>query len=303
MAETTLDISSQAEALARRVAQQVKAGSITYGKRYVKGIVFGTEVQISQYSGFASAPGELVYSTDGHRLYLFDGTKQGGYPVAMKGDIVQTAATATATGLAAGVAPTVSVTSSDKGFSFTFGIPKGEKGDQGDTGPKGDPGDAGTSLMFSVEGNSAAPVALKGLRVTQSADGKGVKSLLVTTTEGGVNRELAVQTDTSGLVSREGDRGRLAGYEAITADTAALTIDQDSPDDQITSGAVTVQPTDTSDICWTKTVTLTAETPVVRLGGGWRWVGDSAPTLKQYGLLVLARRKNVGTANFITRGS
>ena len=55
--------------------------------------------------------------------------------------------TATASSLTAGTTPTVTVSASgdntSKVFSFTFGIPKGDKGDTGDTGPKGDTGDTG----------------------------------------------------------------------------------------------------------------------------------------------------------------
>ena len=58
--------------------------------------------------------------------------------------------TATAAQLASTAAPTVTVTASGddtaKVFSFSFGIPKGEKGDTGETGATGPQGAAGTSV-------------------------------------------------------------------------------------------------------------------------------------------------------------
>ena len=54
--------------------------------------------------------------------------------------------TATATGLDAGNAPTVIVTTAEDGTkALAFGIPKGDKGDTGATGPKGDKGDIGAT--------------------------------------------------------------------------------------------------------------------------------------------------------------
>lgn len=62
--------------------------------------------------------------------------------------------TASATGLSAGSSPTVSVTASgsntSKVFSFTFGIPKGDKGDTGATGSTGATGQAATIAVGTV---------------------------------------------------------------------------------------------------------------------------------------------------------
>ena len=66
---------------------------------------------------------------------------------------------ASATALGAGVAPTVTVTTSgdatEKVFTFTFGIPKGDKGDKGTTGDKGADGKTPT-LSINANGELIA---------------------------------------------------------------------------------------------------------------------------------------------------
>ena len=120
----------------------------------------------------------------------------------------------------------------------------------------------------------------------------------------GLDTALAAKADSSALTSlipKTGARGQLAGYESITEDTQNLTITASSPDDQITSGTVTVSATSLDGISWTKTVLLTGASPQVSLDPSWAWVGGSAPTLTQYGLLVLAKRNGVGIANFVSK--
>ena len=118
----------------------------------------------------------------------------------------------------------------------------------------------------------------------------------------GLDTALAAKADSSALTSlipKAGARGQLAGYESITEDTQNLTITASSPDDQITSGTVTVSAISQDSTSWTKTVLLTGASPQVSLDPSWAWVGGSAPTLTQYGLLVLAKRNGVGIANFV----
>lgn len=120
----------------------------------------------------------------------------------------------------------------------------------------------------------------------------------------GLDTALATKADSSALTSlipKTGARGQLAGYESITEDTQNLTITASSPDDQITSGTVTVSAASLDGISWTKTVLLTGASPQVSLDSSWAWVGGSAPTLTQYGLLVLAKRNGVGIANFVSK--
>ncbi len=53
----------------------------------IRGQAYGTEAQIASYSGSTQAPGQLVWSTDGHRMYVMDGATQGGYKIAMVADL------------------------------------------------------------------------------------------------------------------------------------------------------------------------------------------------------------------------
>lgn len=59
------------------------------------GQAFGTEAQIAEYLGRTDRVGQLVWSTDGHRLYVMDGSTKGGYAVAMRTEMnnVQSALT------------------------------------------------------------------------------------------------------------------------------------------------------------------------------------------------------------------
>lgn len=63
--------------------------------------------------------------------------------------------TATATGLDAGSAPTVDVTTGEDGARvLSFGIPKGDKGDTGATGPQGPKGDTGDIGNLTINGKA-----------------------------------------------------------------------------------------------------------------------------------------------------
>ena len=53
----------------------------------IRGQAYGTEAQIASYTGSTEAPGQFVWSTDGHRMYVMDGSTPGGYKVAMVADL------------------------------------------------------------------------------------------------------------------------------------------------------------------------------------------------------------------------
>jgi len=55
--------------------------------------------------------------------------------------------TVSATGLAAGAAPTATLGGTSAARTIAFGIPKGDKGDTGAVGPKGDKGDPGKGVV------------------------------------------------------------------------------------------------------------------------------------------------------------
>ena len=79
--------------------------------------------------------------------------------------------TATATGLDAGNAPTVIVTTAEDGTkALAFGIPKGDKGDTGATGPKGDKGDKGDTGPQGPKGDKG-DTGPQGIPGNSGADG------------------------------------------------------------------------------------------------------------------------------------
>ena len=74
--------------------------------------------------------------------------------------------TAEATSLEPGAVPTVEVQASgddtSKVFSFTFGIPKGDKGEKGDTGEQGEKGDTGEQGEKGDKGDPGTPFTILG---------------------------------------------------------------------------------------------------------------------------------------------
>lgn len=95
-------------------------------------------------------------------------------------------------------------------------------------------------------------------------------------------------------INLSGSRGKLAGYEAATAGT---TVNQDSPDSQYASAAVTVQ-AGTAGTSWTKVVKMSAGT--ASFTGSWFWVGGKAPEFKYPGLLVCHWNNDQGLINYIS---
>lgn len=110
--------------------------------------------------------------------------------------------------------------------------------------------------------------------------------------------------DVSGLIPKTGDRGTLVGYETITTEGSTdVTVDRDTPDTFLTSGAIKTKALDPGNAneCWTKVCALTSTSPTVTLGNGWAWNGGKAPTLKQYDLVVFNKTRGLGTATHIHR--
>lgn len=93
-------------------------------------------------------------------------------------------------------------------------------------------------------------------------------------------------------INLTGARGLVAGYESIGNHT---TITDTSPDSNETSAAVTVN-NGQAGVCWTKVVHLTAASPAVTLGPGWKWQNGTNPELKQNGFLVLCWCNTMGLA-------
>lgn len=107
----------------------------------------------------------------------------------------------------------------------------------------------------------------------------------------------ATKTELNAKISKTGNRGTISGYETCGSSN---TINQDSPDSNVTGSDITIQ--DGSDnTSWTKTIRCTASAPVVNLGSKWVWSGGSTPTLKQNGILVCAWLGNEGIVSFISK--
>ena len=128
--------------------------------------------------------------------------------------------TASTTGLAAGAAPTVSVTPSGpntaKIFAFTFGIPKGDKGDTGAQGPKGDTGAKGETGAAGAAAGFGTPTA----SATELAEGA---EPTVTITPSGTNTAkvfdfvFGIPKGATGAKGPKGDRGE-AGAQGPKGD-------------------------------------------------------------------------------------
>ena len=80
-------------------------------------------------------------------------------------------ATASASALGAGVAPTVTF----NGSAWSFGIPAGAKGEKGDAGAKGPAGPAGATGPAGAQG----PAGPAGATGPAGKNGAGVKSLVI----------------------------------------------------------------------------------------------------------------------------
>lgn len=132
----------------------------------------------------------------------------------------------------------------------------------------------------NVTGNASSATT-----ATQDASGR-----VITTT-------YATKTELNGKISTTGNRGTISGYETCGS---ASTINQDSPDSNVTGETITVQD-GTNNTCWIKTIRCTAASPVVNLGSKWVWAGGTTPTLKQNGILVCAWLGDEGIISFISK--
>lgn len=225
-------------------------------------------------NGFVGRDRQVVIQTDdpkGYRPVIMDGTTQGGKnKVALVDDL-------------ADYVPVADYNSDKAGFVTTSTL---------------------TSSLATKANTSHTHAQSDVTGLSDALAGKAAASHTHATSEvTGLDTALAAKADSSSLASlipKTGARGKLAGYVQCNETSDAVTITADFDDDYITSGAVTVPAAATDGICWTKTVTLTNASPSVTLQDNWGWVCGSAPTLRQHGILVLAKRSGVGLANFVS---
>ena len=118
-------------------------------------------------------------------------------------------ARATATGLAAGSAPTVNVTTGEDGARvLAFGIPKGDKGETGATGPQGPKGDTGETGATGPKGDTGPTGATPQMTVRVSTGEPGTEASVVQsgTAEAPV-LDLTIPRGNDGYVGKDGQRG------------------------------------------------------------------------------------------------
>ena len=148
--------------------------------------------------------------------------------------------------------------------------------------------DAQSTYLGKTAKAASAFTADSATKATQDGSGNNIEATYAKKSE-------VPEVDTSSLVSKSGNRGLLAGYEASGT---ATTINADSPDSNETNSDVTVANGSTGT-AWTKVVRITANVTVT-LSPAWEWAGREAPTISAGGVLVLCWCGNGGVANFVS---
>ena len=105
-------------------------------------------------------------------------------------------------------------------------------------------------------------------------------------------------TDLTSLIPKASSRGELAGYETPLVQATALTINGNSRDSNLVTGAVAITVSDgAASQSWTKTVALSNASATISLGSNWKWVGGTAPSVSANCVVVLHWCNSFGIAN------
>lgn len=100
-----------------------------------------------------------------------------------------------------------------------------------------------------------------------------------------------------------GSRGSLAGYEGITVQSSALTVNASTPDVvQLTAGVAITVSNGSSRQSWIKKISITNASTTISLGTSWSWVGGSQPTVTAPSLLICSWDNDRGMAILNTTG-
>lgn len=114
---------------------------------------------------------------------------------------------------------------------------------------------------------------------------------------------LAAKADSSALtnlVPKTGSRGALAGYETPLVQATDLTINGDSRDSNLVTGAFAIMVSNgAASQSWTKTVALSSASATITLGSSWKWVGGTAPPVSANCVVVLHWCNSFGIAKLV----
>lgn len=232
---------------------------------------YGTEAQISAETldeGYQNKP---VWSTDGHRIWVIDGS--GKYQVAMSGDLSDFVTSASLSSILSGYA----VSSHTHEIANVNGLQVALDGKQ----PSG-------SYAASNHGHSISDVS----NLQTTLDGKADASHA---------HEIAdvsgLQTSLDGKIPKSGSAGTLTTTETIA--TASTVNASSARSMSLASGGSLTVSNGASGQAWITVVAL-AGTATISLGSNWAWSGSS-PDLSK-GLVTLAWYGSFGVANFTKYG-
>ena len=152
-------------------------------------------------------------------------------------------------------------------------------------------------------------IELEGIAIIKGGNHDGKTGIVIDPSSGGGDTELRYDGITmndiddpgyiraSNIVHKSGYRGKLSGYENITVGSSAITINQDSPDSQQVTSAVTITVSDGSaNQSWVKKVSIKNASTTISLGTNWKWSGGSQPTVTAPSLLVCSWDNDCGIA-------
>lgn len=142
-------------------------------------------------------------------------------------------------------------------------------------------------------------------RVVMAADltselGKYLSKEVAKTSYLGISAKAVSAKTADDAVKKSGNRSSLAGYEAVSAGAAAITVKADSPDDQVVTSAVAITVADgAASQTWQKNVVIKNAGATVVPGTAWKWAGGKAPEMKANSLLVCKWVHDIGFLSLV----